>query len=215
MGIYIFGRRALREAITNEKHIDFGRHVIPAMLSRMRVQAYVFEGYWEDVGSIRSYYDANLALTSPEPSFSFYHPRCPIFTHPRFLAPTKARAARIRESLIADGCFIDGAEIESSIVGIRSRIGEGVKLRRTLILGADSYESTADMRALPAGEPPIGIGAGTTIEGAIVDKNARIGRQVRIVNEAREQERDAATHYIREGIVIVPKNAVIPDGTVI
>ncbi len=215
MGIYIFNRRALREALSNEKNIDFGRHLIPAMLSRLRVQAYVFEGYWEDVGSIRSYYDANIALTTPEPAFSFYHPRCPIFTHPRFLAPTKARSFKVREALIADGCFIEGAEIESSVIGIRSRIGEGVRIRRSLILGADEYESMAQMRGLPAGEPPIGIGSGSIIEGAIIDKDARIGRNVRIVNEARVRERDAAHYYIREGIVIVPKDGVVPDGTVI
>jgi glucose-1-phosphate adenylyltransferase len=215
MGIYIFGRRALREALANEKYIDFGRHVIPAMLSRLRVQAYVFDGYWEDVGSIRSYYEANLALTAPEPAFSFYHPRCPIFTHPRFLAPTKARSCRVGDSLIADGCYIEGADIESSVVGIRSRIGQGVRIRRSLLLGADEYESVAQMRRLPAGEPPVGIGAGTIIDGAIVDKNARIGRDVRIVNESRVQERDTANHYIREGIVIIPKGAVLPDGMVI
>jgi glucose-1-phosphate adenylyltransferase len=215
MGIYIFDRRALREALSNEKNIDFGRHLIPSMLSRMRVQAYVFDGYWEDVGSIRSYYDANIALTAPEPSFSFYHPRCPIFTHPRFLAPTKARSCRVREALMADGCFIEGAEIESSVIGIRSRIGEGVRIRRSLLLGADHYESMAQMQALPGDEPPIGIGAGSLIEGAIIDKNARIGRNVRIVNEARVREQDASNYYIREGIVIVPKNGVLPDGTVI
>jgi glucose-1-phosphate adenylyltransferase len=215
MGIYIFRRSALREAQANEKHIDFGRHVIPAMLSRLRVQAYVFDGYWEDVGSIRSYYEANLALTAPEPPFSFYHPRCAIFTHPRFLAPTKARSCRVRDSLIADGCYIEGADIESSVIGIRSRIGTGVRIRRSLLLGADEYESVAQMRQLPAGEPPIGIGEGTVIDGAIVDKNARIGRDVRIINESRVQERDAANHYIREGIVIIPKGAVLPDGMVI
>jgi glucose-1-phosphate adenylyltransferase len=215
MGIYVFSRRALHEALSTEKHIDFGRHVIPAMLSRMRVQAYLFDGYWEDVGSIKSYYEANLALTQPEPSFSFYHPRCPIFTQPRFLAPTKAQSCRIRDALIADGCFIEGADIESSVLGIRSRIGDGVKLRRSLILGADWYESLRDMKALPAGKPPVGIGAGSIIDGAIIDKNARIGRNVRIVNESRVHERDASHHYIREGIVIVPKGSVVPDGTVI
>jgi glucose-1-phosphate adenylyltransferase len=215
MGIYIFSRRALREALSNEKHIDFGRHVIPAMLPRMRVQSYVFDGYWEDVGTIGSYYEANLALTTPEPPFSFYDPRRPIFTRPRFLAPTKAKACRVRQSLVADGCYIEGAEIESSVVGIRSRIGEGVQIRRSLLLGADSYETREEMKSLPGDEPPIGIGAGTIIDRAIIDKNARIGRQVRILNEARVQERDASNHYIRDGIVIVPKGAVVPDGTVI
>jgi glucose-1-phosphate adenylyltransferase len=215
MGIYLFTRRALREALSNEKHIDFGRHVIPAMLSRMRVQAHVFDGFWEDVGTIRAYYEANLALTVPLPPFSFYDPRRPIFTHPRFLAPTKAKACRVKQALIADGCFIEGAEIESSVIGIRSRIGEGVQIRRSLVLGADSYESTEEMQALPPGEPPMGIGAGSIIDRAIIDKNARIGRNVRILNEARVQEADAPSHFIREGIVIVPKDGVVPDGTVI
>jgi glucose-1-phosphate adenylyltransferase len=215
MGIYIFERRALREALSSETQIDFGRHVIPAMLSRTRVQSYVFNGYWEDVGSIKSYYEANLALTRPEPLFSFYHPRCPIYTHPRFLAPTKLRSCRVREALIADGCYIEGADIEISVVGIRSRIGEGVRLRRTLMLGADEYESPAQMQALAPGVPPIGIGAGSQIEGAIIDKDARIGRQVRIANERALREHDGGNHYIREGVVVIPKGGVVPDGTVI
>ncbi len=215
MGIYIFSRRALGEAMSNEKNIDFGRHVIPAMLSRLRVQSYVYDGYWEDVGTIKSYYEANLALTAPVPPFTFYDPRRPIFTVPRFLAPTKTKAARIRQSLIADGCFIEGADIESSVIGIRSRIGEGVQIRRSLLLGADNYETVEEMQRLPADEPPIGIGAGSIIDRAIIDKNARIGRNVRILNEARVQEADSRHHYIREGIVIVPKGGVVPDGTVI
>jgi glucose-1-phosphate adenylyltransferase len=215
MGIYIFERQALREALATDTHIDFGRHVIPAMLSRMRVQSYVFDGYWEDVGSIKSYYEANLALTRHEPHFSFYHPRCPIYTHPRFLAPTKLRSCRVRDALIADGCYIEGADIETSVVGIRSRIGEGVRLRRTLMLGADEYESPTQMQALAPGVPPVGIGAGTIIEGAIIDKDARIGRQVRITNERGLREHDGGNHFIREGVVVVPKAATIPDGTVI
>ncbi len=216
MGIYIFSRRALLEAVSNEKHIDFGRHVIPAMLSRLRVQAYVFDGYWEDVGTLRSYYEANLALTVGRPDFSFYHPSNPIFTHPRFLPPTKMLDCKVRDALIADGGFIEGADIENSVIGIRSRIGKGVKIRRSLVLGADFYETGEELaESRKAGEPPLGIGEGTLIDGAIVDKNARIGRNVRIVNEARVKERDASNYYIREGIVIIPKGASIPDGTVI
>jgi glucose-1-phosphate adenylyltransferase len=216
MGIYIFTRRALLEALSNTKHIDFGRHVIPAMLSRMRVQAYAFEGYWEDVGTIRSYYDANIALTAARPEFSFYDACNPIYTHPRFLAPTKLLNCRIKDALIGEGCFIDNAEIESSVIGIRSRIEDGVKIRRSLILGADLYETADEIAAsLKAGDPPIGIGAGSVIDGAIVDKNARIGKNVRLLNESRTQERDAGNYYIREGLVIVPKNGIIPDNTVI
>jgi glucose-1-phosphate adenylyltransferase len=216
MGIYMFGRRALVEALSNTQHIDFGRHVIPAMLSRLRVQSFAFEGYWEDVGTIRSYYEANIALTAKQPPFSFYDARYPIFTHPRLLGPTAMQSCRVQESLIGDGCFIEGAEIESSVIGIRSRIASGVKIRRSLILGADSYETPDEMeQSLKSGEPPIGIGQGSVIDGAVVDKDARIGRNVRIVNEARVQERDAANYFIREGLVIIPKGAIIPDGTVI
>ena len=150
MGIYIFGRRALVEALSNGQHIDFGRHVIPAMLSRLRVQSYAFDGYWEDVGTIRSYYESNIALTAKQPPFSFYDARLPIFTHPRLLAPTKMQACTVHESLIADGCFIEGAHIESSVIGIRSRIGSGVKIRRSLILGADSYETNDEIARGPA-----------------------------------------------------------------
>jgi len=186
------------------------------MLSRSRVQAYVHDGYWEDVGTIRSYYEANLALTAPQPSFNFYDARFPIFTHPRFLAPTKVQGCRIDNALIADGSFIAGADIERSIIGIRSRIETGVKIRRSLILGADLYETEDEIAAAPRrGIPPIGIGEGSFIDNAIIDKNARIGRNVRIVNEGRDKERDGNGFFIREGLVIVPKDAVIPDGTVI
>jgi glucose-1-phosphate adenylyltransferase len=217
MGIYIFSRRALIEALSNTKHNDFGRHVLPAMLSRMRVQAYLFDGYWEDVGTIQSYYQANLALTQPEPEFNFYDASNPIFTHPRFLAPTKLQGCRIKDALVADGCFIAaGADIESSVIGIRSRIGNNVRIRRSLILGADTYETPEEIASSTGSkEPPIGIGDGSVIDGAIIDKDARIGRNVRIVNEARVQERDAANYFVREGIVLVPKGAVIADGTVI
>jgi glucose-1-phosphate adenylyltransferase len=218
MGIYLFGRRALVEALSNEQHNDFGRHVIPAMLSRLRVQSYAFDGYWEDVGTIRSFYEANMELTRSQPPFSFYDARFPIFTNPRQLQPAKLQECRISASLIADGCFIEGAEIEGSVVGIRSRIGRGCKIRRSLIIGADSYETPEEIEAAlsdKAAEPPMGIGDNTIIDCAVVDKDARIGRNVRILNEAKVRERDGANYFIREGLVIIPKGAVIPDGTVI
>jgi glucose-1-phosphate adenylyltransferase len=218
MGIYLFGRRALVEALSNEQHNDFGRHVIPAMLSRLRVQSYAFDGYWEDVGTIQSFYEANMALTAAQPPFSFYDARFPIFTNPRQLQPAKLQECKVTASLIADGCFIEGAEIEGSVIGIRSRIGKRAKIRRSLIIGADSYETPEEIEAAlkdKAAEPPIGIGDDTVIDCAIIDKDARIGRGVRILNEAKVRERDGAHHFIREGLVIVPKGAVIPDGTVI
>jgi glucose-1-phosphate adenylyltransferase len=216
MGIYLFGRRALVEALSNEQHNDFGRHVIPAMLSRLRVQAYTFDGYWEDVGTIMSFYEANMALTAAQPPFSFYDARFPIFTNPRQLQPAKLQDCRVTASLIADGCFIEGAEIESSVIGIRSRIGKRAKIRRSLIIGADSYETPEEIEAAwKGGEPPMGIGDDSIIDRAIIDKDARIGRGVKIVNEGKVRERDGANYFIREGLVIVPKGAVIPDGTII
>jgi glucose-1-phosphate adenylyltransferase len=216
MGIYIFRRSALEEALSNSKHDDFGRHVIPAAVPHLRVQAHVHDGYWEDVGTIGSYFEANLALTATRPPFSFWDAKNPIYTHPRFLPATKIQSCDISESLISEGCFIEKARIERSVIGIRSRIADGARIRHSLILGADLYESAHDLdRHAGEGTPCIGIGAESVIENAIVDKNARVGRGVRIVNEKREQERDAANYHIRDGIVVVPKGAVIPDGTVI
>lgn len=216
MGIYLFKRRALEDALSTEKHVDFGRHVIPAVVPRMRVQAHVHDGYWEDVGTIGSYFQANLALTEQRPTFTFYDASCPIYTHPRFLPATKIHECRVIDSLVSEGCFIERAEIESSVLGIRSRVATGVRLRRTLVLGADFYESMAEVERLRReGIPPIGIGEETIIENAIIDKNARIGRGVRIVNQDNERERDAESYHIRDGVVVVPKNAVLPDGTII
>jgi glucose-1-phosphate adenylyltransferase len=216
MGIYIFRRSALEEALSNSTHDDFGRHVIPAAVPRLRVQAHVHDGYWEDVGTIGSYFEANLALTATRPPFSFWDAKNPIYTHPRFLPATKIQSCDIIESLISEGCFIEKARIERSVIGIRSRIADGARIRHSLILGADLYESAPDVeRHSSEGTPPIGIGPESVIENAIIDKNARIGRGVRIVNEKRERERDAANYHIRDGIVLVPKGAVIEDGTVI
>jgi glucose-1-phosphate adenylyltransferase len=216
MGIYIFRRPALKEALSRSTHDDFGRHVIPAAVTRLRVQAHVHHGYWEDVGTIGSYFEANMALTSSRPPFSFWDARKPIYTHPRFLPATKIHSCDIRESLISEGSFIGRAHIERSVIGIRSRIADGASIRNSLILGADVYESAQDIeRSLLEGTPPIGIGAESVIENAIVDKNARVGRGVHILNEKKERECDATSYHIRDGIVVVPKDAVIPDGSVI
>lgn len=215
MGIYIFKRRALDEALSNTSHDDFGRHVIPAAVPRLRVQAHVHDSYWEDVGTIGSYFEANLALTAPQPAFSFYDAGHPIYTHPRFLPATKM-SAEVKTSLISEGCYIDEAHIERSVLGIRSRIAARARIKNSLILGADFYESNTDIeRVTREGGPPVGIGEDAVIENAIIDKNARIGRGVRIVNAGKERERDAANYHIRDGIVVIPKGAVVPDGAVI
>jgi len=216
MGIYLFKREALEAALKTPALVDFGRHVIPDALARSRVQAHVHRGYWEDVGTIRSYYHANLALCQPVPPFDFYEASRPVYTHPRFLPASKIESCVVTNSLLSEGCIVVGAQIERSVIGIRSRIGRGAQVRESLILGADYYETLDELdRSAARGTPPIGVGEDSIVAGAILDKNARIGRGVRILNEAKVQEKDGEGYYIREGIVLVPKNGVIPDGTTI
>jgi glucose-1-phosphate adenylyltransferase len=216
MGIYAFTRPELEGALGNPKLVDFGRHVIPDAVPRVRVQAHVYQGYWEDVGTIQSYFQANLALCDPIPPFDFYDAAHPIYTNPRFLPASKVANCNIKNALISEGCIMQGADIDRAVIGIRSRIGAGTHIRSSLLSGADEYETLRGMEAARArGVPPIGIGAESIIENAIVDKNARIGRGVKIVNAAGVKERDGNGYFIREGIVIVAKNGVIPDGTVI
>ena len=216
MGIYMFGRESLDRAVQDPELVDFGRHVIPWAIDEMRVQAYFFEGYWEDVGTISAYYHSNLDLCEEIPPFDFYDAKRPVYTHPRFLPPNKVEDCALRRTLLSEGCIVMGAEIERSVIGVRSRVGRGARIRESLVLGADYYESLKAIEEAKAeGLPPTGIGENTVVERAIVDKNARVGRDVRIVNEAGVQEIDAEGYHIREGIVIIPKGGVVPDGTVI
>jgi glucose-1-phosphate adenylyltransferase len=216
MGIYIFSREALEGSLADPQLVDFGRHVIPDAVPRMRVQAHVHKGYWEDVGTIQSYFLANLALCDPIPPFDFYDAAHPIYTNPRFLPASKVANCTIKNALISEGCIMQGAHIDRAVIGIRSRIGAGTQIRSSLLIGADQYENLSQMDASHAnGIPPIGIGAESVIENAIIDKNARIGRGVKIVNAAGVKETDGNGYFIREGIVIVAKNGVIPDGAVI
>jgi len=216
MGIYLFDREYLEKSISDPALVDFGRHIIPQAIGTTQVQAHVFRGYWEDVGTIASYFDAGLQLTQPIPPFDFHDATRPIFSRPRFLPATRIEGCTLHAALVAEGCIILGAEIQRSLVGIRSRIGQGTRLQDTLMLGADFYDSLEDIeRAQSTGVPPVGIGRDCVIRHAIIDKNARIGNGVHILNEAGKQQADGAGYYIREGIVIVPKGAAIPDGTVI
>jgi glucose-1-phosphate adenylyltransferase len=216
MGIYMFNRDTLEKCVSDPNLVDFGRHVIPEALGNLRVQAHVHRGYWEDVGTIRSYFVANLALCQPVPPFDFYEAARPVYTHPRFLPATKIEKSSISNSLVSEGCIIVEANIDRAVIGIRSRIGRNTEVTESLVLGADYYETLGESeRATAQGLPPIGIGSDCVIQGAIIDKNARIGQGVRITNESKEQEKDGDRWYIREGIVVVPKGAVIPDGTVI
>jgi glucose-1-phosphate adenylyltransferase len=176
----------------------------------------VQQGYWEDVGTIRSYYLANLALCQSVPPFDFYDVSRPVYTHPRFLPATKIERCVVRSSLISEGSIVVGDEIDHSVIGIRSRIGTGARIKDSLILGADFYETLDEIEhGTVRGVPPVGIGPDSVIERAIIDKNARIGARVRIVNEAGVSEADGDGFYVREGIVIVPKDGVIPDGSIV
>jgi glucose-1-phosphate adenylyltransferase len=215
MGIYLFNREVVLKLLDNT-HTDFGKHIIPAAINTHKVQAHVFQGYWEDVGTIQSYFEANLDLVSDLPRFNFFDMSAPIFTRPRFLPASKINGGEISHAVISDGCIINKSIINQSIVGVRSVIGEGSTLNRTILLGCDYYESDSSIKQYAArGLPGIGIGRNTSIENAIIDKNARIGDNCRISPAGKPEQVDHPHYYIREGIVIVPKNGVIPHGTVI
>jgi len=213
MGIYVFSRQVLMDVL-DEPGIDFGREVIPAGLSRYRVSPYLYRGYWADVGTVESYYEANIALTRPDPPFQFYDSRRPIFTRPRFLPATRLCSSTLNEAMVGEGCSIDQATIEQSVIGLRSVIRAGTRVSRSLVIGADLYE-TDDMARLRSSVPRIGIGRNVVLDRVIVDKNARIGDDVRLVNEGNVQDADGPSYYIRNGIIIIPKEAVVPDGTVV
>ena len=213
MGIYIFNARVLAELLADESHQDFGHQVFPQAIGTRNVQTYLFDGYWEDIGTIGSFYDANLQLAQPEPPFQLYDATAPIYTRPRFLPPSRIDGAMINSSLISDGCVIEpGARIENSVIGLRCRIGRDVSIRNSVLMGADVYESPdAEAASSLADLPPIGIGAGSVIEGAIVDKNCRIGPRVRIINETDTQDGKCGEFCtIRDGILVVEKEAALP-----
>jgi glucose-1-phosphate adenylyltransferase len=215
MGIYVFNREILIRLLDN-KHEDFGKHVIPAAIANYRVFSHVFQGYWEDIGTIRSFFNANLDVTSELPRFNFFDMSAPVFTRARFLPASKINGARIDHAIISDGCIINHASITNCIIGIRSIVGNGSDLNRVIFLGGDYYETHASIiENEMLGKPRIGIGQNTRIENAIIDKNARIGDNVVISPAGKPENIDHPLYYIRDGIVIIPKNGVIPHGTVI
>ena len=213
MGIYIFKRAALEQTLALDASMDFGKHIIPGSIGNLKVQSHVHTGYWEDVGTIRSYYEANLGLCQPVPRFDFYDVKTPVHTHARALAATKIEGARMTNALVSEGSIIVDAEVERSLIGIRSRVGRGCVIRNSLILGADFYEKTTPDPS--SGKPAIGIGDNSVIENAIIDKNARVGANVRLVNEAKVEHADGPCWHIRDGLIIVPKDTVVPEGTVV
>jgi glucose-1-phosphate adenylyltransferase len=219
MGIYVFNYKRLEELLAaNKSWVDFGREVIPASIESCNVQAYMFDGYWEDIGSISAFHAANLDMCSPLPKFNFFDAEAPIYTRTRYLPPSKVHDSEIHHSLISEGCIINQAKIQRSIIGLRSRIEQGAQINNTYLMGADYYQAIEDMREdIRLGVPRIGVGENTVIRNAIIDKNARIGSDVRLVNEDGVQESDApdGSYYIRDRIILVPKNAVVKDGTVV
>lgn len=213
MGIYVFNRDTLYKLLDNN-FTDFGKHIIPMAIESERVLSSVFQGYWEDVGTIRSYFEANLDLVSELPRFNFFDMSAPIFTRPRFLPASKINGASIDHAIIAEGCIINHCTVSHSVVGVRTKIDAGSYVYRTVILGSDTYEPKESVEAHAArGEPPVGIGKATHIENAIVDKGARIGDNCVITPEGKKGDVDHKLYYVRDGIVIIPKNAVIPHGT--
>jgi glucose-1-phosphate adenylyltransferase len=212
MGIYVFDREVLAVALAGSE-VDFGKHIIPRLIETRRVHAFRHEGYWEDIGTILAFYEANLDLCEPLPKFNFYDAGAPIFTHARYLPATKIIKSTIERSVIADGCIINDALIEHSLLGVRSRVQAGATIRDSLVMGQDYYDSPE--RVPVPGAPTMGIGHGAWIERTIVDKNARIGDDVRISPAGKPAFLDGPNYYIRDGIVIIPKNGVIRNGTVI
>src|ERR1043165_8774397 len=219
MGIYVFKYDRLESLLREDPSwMDFGKEVIPAAIAAGHVQAFMFDGYWEDIGTIGAFYRANLDLTTKIPKFNLFDAEAPVYTRARYLPPSKVEQSEINDSMISDGCIINGAKVNSSVIGLRSRISKGVQIDASYMMGADIYQTFEEMRSdMGRGLPRVGIGEGAIVKHAIIDKNARIGANARLLNEANTAEADGpnGSYFIRDGIVIVPKNAVIPDGAVI
>lgn len=217
MGIYVFNYEKLIDLLNSDQSaVDFGGEIIPSAIGRLNVQAYLFNGYWEDIGTIRAFYEANLDLASPLPKFNFFDTEAPIYSRSRYLPPSKLHDCDIDNSMVSEGCILNGIRVRNSIVGLRSRIDKGVDVEDSIVMGSDFFESFAEIQAnQDSGRPHVGIGAGTVIRRSIIDKNVRIGKNVKLVNREGVETFDAPdrTFYIRDGIIIVPKNAVISDGT--
>ncbi len=217
MGIYVFDYNKLVELLkADNSWVDFGGEIIPAAIEKYSVQAYLFKDYWEDIGSIRSFYEANLDLASPLPKFNFFDTAAPIYTRSRYLPPSKLHDCDIDNSMVSEGCILNGVRVRNSIIGLRSRIDNGVDIADSIVMGSDIFESLDEIHGnIVARVPHIGIGENTVIRRSIVDKNVRIGSNVKLLNRDNIENYDAPDRsiYIREGIIIVPKNAMIADGT--
>ena len=216
MGIYIFNSDVLQNALQDDTNVDFGKDIIPKSIQTLPVSAYFFDGYWEDIGTIRSFYHANIALTDPTPAFNFYDEQAPIYTNRRHLPSTKVNSSSVRSSILAEGSIIDDSELDRTIVGIRSIISGGSRVYQSVLMGTDYYESEKlRTENAQSGIPHVGIGRDCLIQNAIIDKNARIGDNSVLVNREGVENLDGENYYIRDGIVIVPKDATIPPETTV
>lgn len=213
MGIYVFNRDVLIDLLTKSDYEDFGKEVFPMSIRTHNVQAHLFDGYWEDIGTVRSFYDANIDLTRPDAPFTLENQDAPIFTHARFLPPTRLDGVKVTSSLISDGCVIgEGAVIENSVIGLRCKIGKNVRISNSILMGADFYQCADELATEQSeGLPPIGIGDGSVLDGVIVDKNCRIGRKVEVVN-TRPLAGDDTSVVVQDGIIVVPKGTTLKDG---
>ena len=216
MGIYIFNRETLRDCLDGNDGKDFGKNILPAAIGSKKVSAFIHDGYWEDIGTIGAFYRANLDLLAAEPKFDFGLGTAPIYTRARFLPGTVLEQCEVVRAIVSDGCTISKSVLDHSVIGIRSRIGENCQIRRSILMGADYFETPAQRKDNRRRKrPDIGIGEGTVIEDAIVDKNVRIGQKVVIRASGKSGEVDGANFFVRDGVVIIPKGMTIPDGTVI
>jgi glucose-1-phosphate adenylyltransferase len=219
MGIYVFNYERMVELLNQDKSkVDFGHEIIPAAIESYNVRAHLFQDYWEDIGTIRAFFEANLELASPLPKFNFFDASAPIYTRSRYLPPSKMHNCDIDHSMISEGCILNGVYARRSIIGLRSRIDQGVRIENSILMGTDFFESLDELKSnITKGLPHIGIGENSVIRRAIIDKNARIGKNVQLINQRGVDNEDGENgcYYIREGIIIVPKNAVIRDGTIV
>ncbi len=217
MGIYLFNRQTLIDSLEKTPYRDFGKEVFPASMRTHRVQCHLFDGYWEDIGTIKSFFEANLQLADPKPAFELSLPGAPIYTQGRYLPPSRIDRATIRGSLVADGCRIEeGAVVENSIIGLRCIVGRNATIRNSILMGNDFYEQPGDLAADAAsGAVPVGVGEGSHIEGAIIDKNCRIGRNVRLINTGGEDREETPYGMLRDGVYVVSKGTTLPDGWVL
>jgi glucose-1-phosphate adenylyltransferase len=212
MGIYVFSRSVLRESLANNMK-DFGKEVIPALLGKAKLFSYIFEGYWEDIGTVRAFFEANLALAQPLPPFNFFDRNAPIYTHPRYLPASKINKCNIDHVVIGDGCLVTDSTLKHSVIGIRSILGENSHFEDVVMMGADFYQTKQEVQAdKDKGRPRIGVGLNCHIKRTIIDKNARIGDNVSLSPEGKPDGDYAHDVVIRDGILCVCKGAVIPSG---